>query len=146
MIADLNADLAFSPPPGSPPASTYRTPPMVRNRVATAARMPTSQAVLRSITVGRSLTARMAGVAACRWSIARYMIGPPESGYVAGEVTHGWRSVESRTPFARSRSAACMTGADGPPSTGGAETIRPCRVVPHVGKAVNARWSYRPVG
>src|SRR5690349_19411961 len=43
--ADLNAPLAFSVSAGSPPAIVYRTAPMVANSVATANRIPTSQAV-----------------------------------------------------------------------------------------------------
>src|SRR5579884_1699484 len=49
--ADLRALLAFSTSPGSPPAMTYRTPAMVRNRVASAARMPTSHVRSDSITL-----------------------------------------------------------------------------------------------
>src|SRR5436190_23715191 len=50
MAADFSAVLAFSTSPGSPPAIRYRTPPMVRNKVATPARIPTIQAVVLLIT------------------------------------------------------------------------------------------------
>src|SRR6266511_2389571 len=64
MPADFNEPLARSTSAGSPPAIRYRAPPMVRNRVATAAMMPVIHTVMLLITVGRSATARGAGSAA----------------------------------------------------------------------------------
>src|SRR6266516_1927326 len=50
MAADFSAVLAFSTSPGSPPAIRYRSPPIVRNKVATPARMPTIHVVVLAIT------------------------------------------------------------------------------------------------
>src|SRR6266545_6002897 len=64
MPADFSEPLARSTSAGSPPAIRYRAPPMVRNRVATAAMMPVIQVVMLPMTVGRSATARGIGSAA----------------------------------------------------------------------------------
>src|SRR3954453_21625442 len=57
MPADRKAALARSTADGSPPAITYRTPPMVKNRVATPARIPMSQFRRLATIVGRLFTA-----------------------------------------------------------------------------------------
>src|SRR5579875_791668 len=85
MAADLRAILAFSTWPGSPPAVKYLKPPMVRNRVATPARIPTIQLVRLEITplsdgdvaaaaggaVAKRTTAAMAAAHATRRSMGR---------------------------------------------------------------------------
>src|SRR6266704_6577845 len=58
MAADFSAVLAFSTSAGSPPAIRYRSPPIVRNKVATAARIPTTQAVVLLITWAIEVAAR----------------------------------------------------------------------------------------
>src|SRR6266540_442934 len=130
MPADFSEPLARSTSAGSPPAIRYRAPPMVRNRVATAAMIPVIQVVMLPMTVGRSATANGVGAGAGRGSLAPSQVRE-------GWGEHGRLGRPAPEPFWR-RGEPHRTGHHG--------TAGRWRFLAHQGLQLGAQRSTRVAG